>query len=158
MKQILFFFSLIFISCCFLSCDPPESFFPDITLQSIICTEDEQSPVSDIYISLRNDSISSDVLAYEITNSQGLAYIVFVEVPDINKSYRNLTYNEYPCENLNSIKEEIQSSDETTKFYFLINDCSSEYYNKNYKTKKVFLNSFNREYYEKIFYLTMNND
>lgn len=155
MKQRFLFLTLISISFFFLSCDPPEAFFPDITLQSTICSKETGSPISGIYISLYNDSVSSNVLAYEATNSNGLAYITFVEVPDVNKKYNNLEENEYPCESLSPIKEQIQTSEETTSFYLMVNDSLSEYYNKKYESKKIFLNSFNTEYYEKSFYLSI---
>ncbi len=155
-NKFLTIFLIIFICFSFFSCDPAEAFFKRITFP-VICLENDEKPVSNVYVNLRNDSLSNKVLAHNETDSKGVGFIVFVRVPDINGKYSYLTEAEYRCEDLSPIEAQIESSGKTD-FYIVVNDKETEYYNPEYETKILYLNEFNGDMYsEKPVYLLPNS-
>ena len=157
MNKKIFFVGLCLFAFSFFSCDPAEAFFKRITFP-VICLENDEQPASNVYVNLRNDSLSNKVLAHDETNCKGVGFIVFVEVPDINGKYRYLTEAEYRCEDLSPIDAQIESTGETD-FYIVVNDKETEYYNPKYETKILYLNEFNGDMYsEKPVYLSSASD
>ncbi|WP_443736665.1 hypothetical protein [Treponema sp.] len=157
MNKKIFFVGLCLFAFSLFSCDPPEAFFKGITFP-VICLENDEKPVSNVYVNLRNDSLSNKVLAHDKTDSKGVGFIVFVRVPDINGKYSYLTEAEYRCEDLSPIDAQIDSSGKTD-FYIVVNDRETEYYNPKYETKILYLNEFNDdEFFEKTVYLSAASD
>ena len=155
MNKKIFFVGLCLFAFSFFSCDPAEAFFKRITFP-VICLENDEKPVSNVYVNLRNDSLSNKVLAHNETDSKGVGFIVFVRVPDINGKYRYLTEAEYRCEDLSPIDAQIESTGETD-FYIVVNDKETEYYNPKYETKILYLNEFNNKSFEKTVCLLPNS-
>ena len=155
MNKKIFFVGLCLFAFSFFSCDPAEAFFKRITFP-VICLENDEQPASNVYVNLRNDSLSKKVLAHDETNCKGVGFIVFVEVPDINGKYRYLTEAEYRCEDLSPIDAQIESTGETD-FYIVVNDRETEYYNPKYETKILYLNEFNNKSFEKTVCLLPNS-
>lgn len=155
MNKKIFFVGLCLFAFSFFSCDPAEAFFKRITFP-VICLENDEQPASNVYVNLRNDSLSNKVLAHDETNCKGVGFIVFVEVPDINGKYRYLTEAEYRCEDLSPIDAQIESTGETD-FYIVVNDKETEYYNPKYETKILYLNEFNNKSFEKTVCLLPNS-
>ena len=155
MNKKIFFVGLCLFAFSFFSCDPAEAFFKRITFP-VICLENDEKPVSNVYVNLRNDSLSNKVLAHNETDSKGVGFIVFVRVPDINGKYSYLTEAEYRCEDLSPIEAQIESSGKTD-FYIVVNDKETEYYNPKYETKILYLNEFNNKSFEKTVCLLPNS-
>ena len=155
MNKKIFFVGLCLFAFSFFSCDPAEAFFKRITFP-VICLENDEQPASNVYVNLRNDSLSNKVLAHDETNCKGVGFIVFVEVPDINGKYRYLTEAEYRCEDLSPIDAQIESTGKTD-FYIVVNDRETEYYNPKYETKILYLNEFNNKSFEKTVCLLPNS-
>ena len=157
MNKKIFFVGLCLFAFSFFSCDPAESFFERIMFP-IICLENDEQPASNVYVNLRNDSLSNKVLAHDETNCKGVGFIVFVEVPDINGKYRYLTEAEYRCEDLSPIDAQIESTGETD-FYIVVNDKETKYYNPKYETEILYLNEFSDDrYFDKKVYLSAASD
>ena len=155
MNKKIFFVGLCLFAFSFFSCDPAEAFFKRITFP-VICLENDEQPASNVYVNLRNDSLSNKVLAHDETNCKGVGFIVFVEVPDINGKYSYLTEAEYRCEDLSPIDAQIESTGETD-FYIVVNDKETEYYNPKYETEILYLNEFNNKSFEKTVCLLPNS-
>lgn len=152
MNKKIFFVGLCLFAFSFFSCDPAEAFFKRITFP-VICLENDEQPASNVYVNLRNNSLSNKVLAHDETNCKGVGFIVFVEVPDINGKYRYLTEAEYRCEDLSPIDAQIESTGKTD-FYIVVNDKETEYYNPKYETEILYLNEFDDDrFFEKTVYL-----
>ena len=157
MNKKIFFVGLCLFAFSFFSCDPAEAFFKRITFP-VICLENDEQPASNVYVNLRNDSLSNKVLAHDETNCKGVGFIVFVEVPDINGKYRYLTEAEYRCEDLSPIDAQIESTGETD-FYIVVNDKETKYYNPKYETEILYLNEFSDDrYFDKKVYLSAASD
>ena len=161
-NKFLTIFLIIFICFSFFSCDPPEVLgnhvlYIPLSL-SVFSDSELNTPLEKVCVSIHNKSVSDSILAYNVTDEYNEAQLLFIYI--VKGSYTP-EINEYACKNLETletVKAQIESSGETD-FYIVVNDDKvPEYYKPEYETKRLYLNKFNNEYFEKKVYLSAASD